>query len=281
MEPLTPTYTASLFPPLHAELMQLLRALRVDDWSRETVAPAWRVRDIAAHLLDVDLRKLSGARDGHRMASPRQLRSFDDIVDLINDQNGTGASYAARLSPRIITDLLEVTGPWVSDFVAALPPHAEAGIGVAWAGESRSENWMDIGREYTERWHHQMQIRDAVGAAGLLHRRWLYPLFDLSVRAFPRAFHGVQCDMGTAIVFGVNADSDYVWSLVRDATGWRVVRGAAAPATTEVWADVETAWKVLYNALPPEVVRARVTITGDGGLAERMLRARSVMVHSP
>jgi hypothetical protein len=55
--------------------------------------------------------------------------------------------------------------------VAALPPHAEAPFGVAWAGETRSANWLDTGREYTERWHHQMQIRDAVGAPPLLERR--------------------------------------------------------------------------------------------------------------
>jgi hypothetical protein len=42
---------------------------------------------------------------------------------------------------------------------------------------------METGREYTERWHHQMQIREAVGAPGLLERRWYQPVLDLSVRA--------------------------------------------------------------------------------------------------
>ena len=44
--------TAHLFPPLHAKLIELLRSLDDDEWQLQTVAPAWRVRDVAAHLLD-------------------------------------------------------------------------------------------------------------------------------------------------------------------------------------------------------------------------------------
>jgi len=47
-----PLDTAPLFPDLHAELLALLRALELEDWERPAVAGAWRVRDVAAHLLD-------------------------------------------------------------------------------------------------------------------------------------------------------------------------------------------------------------------------------------
>ena len=114
--------------------------------------------------------------------------SFADILAFIHALNATGVQYAERLSPRVIVDLLDVTGKWVADYVSSLPPHAPASISVLWAGERQSENWMDIGREYTERWHHQMQIRDAVGADPLLDARWLDPVLDLSVRALPRAY---------------------------------------------------------------------------------------------
>jgi hypothetical protein len=43
MRALAPFYTAELFPPLHRELLALLRGLRADDWSRPTVAGSWRV----------------------------------------------------------------------------------------------------------------------------------------------------------------------------------------------------------------------------------------------
>ena len=181
-----------LFPPLHGELIALLRRLGPDDWQRPTLAGSWRIRDVVAHLLDGDLRKLSFGRDSHSLGT-RPLTTFDSIVALIDGLNAGGVDYAARLSPRVLTNLLEVTGAWVSAFVATLDPHAPSHIAVAWAGDDRSENWMDTGREYTERWHHQMQIREAVGAPGLVQRRLYLPVLDLSVRSFPRASRGRRC----------------------------------------------------------------------------------------
>lgn len=43
---------------------------------------------------------------------------------------------------------------------------------MSWAGEDGDAGWLDIGREFTEQWHHQMQIRDAVGAAPLPDPAW-------------------------------------------------------------------------------------------------------------
>jgi uncharacterized protein (TIGR03083 family) len=277
VEPLTPIYTEALFPPLHAELIRLLRSLEGGDWERSTLAPRWRVRDIVAHLLDGDLRRLSLGRDSHVLAA-RTLSSFADIVDLINGMNASGVEYASRLSPRVMTDLLELTGAWVSGYVASLPPHGKARFAVAWAHEDHSENWMDTGREYTERWHHQMQIRDAVGAEGLFERRWLHPLLELSVRAFRRTFDGVPAAEGTAVVFEVVGDEDYAWSVIRDAGGWTVMRGRSPHGAASLRAEPDTAWKLLYNALSPDAARERVVITGDRSLAEPFLGARSVMV---
>ena len=123
-----------------------------------------------------------------------------------------------------------------------------------------------------------MQIRDAVGADGLLQRRWLFPVLDLSVRAFPRSYRDIAAPVGTAVAFEVEAEGDNVWSVVREAPGWRVVRGRAPGEAASVRADADTAWKLLYNALATEAARRRVTIRGDRSLADPLLRSRSVMV---
>ena len=60
-----PLITAHLFPTLDAQLIDLLRSLAPDDWERQTIAPRWKVKDVAAHLLDTQLRKLSFGRDGY------------------------------------------------------------------------------------------------------------------------------------------------------------------------------------------------------------------------
>ena len=74
---------AALFAPLHAELMALLRGLTADDWQRQTVALRWRVRDVVAHLLDTQLRKLAAHRDGH-LAPAGGAASVLDIINTLN-----------------------------------------------------------------------------------------------------------------------------------------------------------------------------------------------------
>ncbi|MEO6056721.1 MAG: maleylpyruvate isomerase N-terminal domain-containing protein, partial [Gemmatimonadales bacterium] len=64
LRPLAPVLVLDRLRPLHAELLRLLRGLTADDWHRPTVCALWSVRDVVAHLLDDDLRRLSFHRDG-------------------------------------------------------------------------------------------------------------------------------------------------------------------------------------------------------------------------
>src|SRR5687768_11971912 len=131
--------TAELFLPLQRELVALLRGLSEADWARPTLAREWAVKDVAAHLLDTDLRRLSAQRDGHR-PSAAKLGSYEEIVAFINRLNGSWVEVARRFSPRVLADLLEWTGPQVAELFASLAPEDEAAIPVAWAGEGRSAN---------------------------------------------------------------------------------------------------------------------------------------------
>jgi uncharacterized protein (TIGR03083 family) len=258
MHALQPIDTRNLFAPLHAELMSLLRKLSDDDWRTQTIAPAWRVRDVAAHLLETQLRRLSVHRDGYMLPPPQ-----GSLIDFLNDLNATWVAAARRFSPRVLVELLEATGPRSIAFLESLPLHERAIFPVAWAGESESQNWFDIGREYTEWWHHQMQIRDAVGAPLLLEPRWLDPLLELSVRVLRGA--------PATIVFDVDGR-------VFSVAGGELFRGAADDAAATVRTDADTAWRMLYHALPREEILRRVSIEGDADAAEVLIRARSVMV---
>ncbi|MBE3098864.1 MAG: maleylpyruvate isomerase N-terminal domain-containing protein, partial [Planctomycetes bacterium] len=275
---LAPQYTAHLFSPLLAELLAVLRRLAPGDWERPTVAGNWRVRDIAAHLLDGDLRKLALCRDGHRLPLEGPLETEHDLARVINGLNASGVGYAARLSPRLLTGLLEIAGGWVADYVAALPPHAPSLFAVSWAGEAASENWMDAGREYTELWHHQMQIRDAVGAPRLLAPSWMQPLLDFSVRALPHAYAALVAPAGTAVVLEVHGETAGVWSVIRNEQRWQVWRGRPDVADAVVRVRADDVWRLFYNALTAAELPARVQVTGAAALAEPLLRARSVIV---
>lgn len=138
---------------------------------------------------------------------------------------------------------------------------------------------MDTGREFTERWHHQMQIRDAVGAPLLLNRRWLTPVLDLSVRALPRAFAASHvCEPGTAVVLRVRRDRAWVWSVVCQPSGWTILRGCADDPAASLRTDPDVVWRLFFGMLPVEEARGLVEIAGQASLAEPMLHARAVMV---
>jgi uncharacterized protein (TIGR03083 family) len=278
MEPLTPLDTADLFPGLQNELIRLLRGLSPDDWERPTVAGSWRVRDVAAHLLDGSLRKLSVYRDGYALRPDGPIDGYGGLVRFLNRLNADWVGVAGRFSPRVLTDLLEWVGPQTAALVAALPPHGEAIFPVSWAGEERSENWFDTGREYTEQWHHQAQIRDAVGAPPLDARRWLHPVIELSLYALPVAFRGLDVPDGTALVIEVTGEAGGTWSLVRNADSWKLWRGAAERPAGHALMDGDTAWRLLFNALPPEEARRWIETEGDPALLERLIATRGVMV---
>src|SRR5438552_2025656 len=114
LEPLAPVLLVDRLAPLHAELIALLRGLEPDDWQRPTVCALWSVRDIAAHLLDDDLRRLSFHRDGQAPPAAGPMGGAE-LVALVNRMNAEWVAVARRMSPRVIVDLLEVTGPWVVD----------------------------------------------------------------------------------------------------------------------------------------------------------------------
>jgi uncharacterized protein (TIGR03083 family) len=278
MQPMPVLDTVQLYLPLHHELITLLRGLEPGAWERPTVAGSWRVRDVAAHLLDVDLRKLSIQRDGHSTPPPGPIEGYDDLVRFLNGLNAQWVDAARRLSPRVLVELLAFTGPMVADLVASLTPHEPSLYPVSWAGEDESQNWLDIGRDYTERWHHQMQIRDAVGAPGLLERRWIFPLLDLSVRALPHAYRSLHAPDGTSLVIQLPGEDGDAWSLVRAAGRWQLGRGSVPGATAIITLDPDSAWRLLYNALPPDAARRVVRIEGDAALAEPLFSTRSVMV---
>ncbi len=281
LTPLPPLDTAPLFPELSRSLISLLRSLEPADWNRPTVAGSWRVRDVASHLLDVSLRKVSGHRDGHSAPLESPITSYADIIALIQRLNAGGVSFGARFSPRVLIDLLEVSGRWVSEFVATLDPEAMALHGVAWAGEMQSTNRFDTAREFTEHWHHQMQIRDAVGERGeagvLLARDLFVPLVETSLRVLPHAYAGVNPGEGVAVELSCT-DLDLAWTLRRERELWMVYRGVVASPDARVRGAADQLWRLFFNALPIEQARTTFELHGSNALVDPLLRSRSVMV---
>ncbi|MGH7508370.1 MAG: maleylpyruvate isomerase N-terminal domain-containing protein [Gemmatimonadales bacterium] len=277
LTPVGPVFLVGLFPGLHAELMRLLRGLKDGDWERPTACALWSVKDIAAHLLDGNLRRLSHGRDGLRAGPDRPPAGYADLVAYLNRLNAEWIAVSRRLSYRVLLELLDRTAGEVHAFFQSLDPHQPALFPVSWAGEDESANWFDIGREYTERWLHQQQIREAVGASRLSQRQWLHPTLDIFMRALPFTYRKVAATPGRSIRLEIVGDAGGVWTLARGAQGWDLMEGAAGKEATRVSLDQETAWKLFSKGLSPAAARPIVRIEGDRALGEPLLNSLAVM----
>jgi uncharacterized protein (TIGR03083 family) len=178
-----PILCASIIRQVDQHLIELLTSLDSDEWDLPTVVPQWSVRDVAAHLLDTALRKLSTGRDRCRVERV-DVRSHQDLITLVNRLNREGVIVYRRLSPPVLTQIMQLTCAQTADFYESLDPFARATIGVSWAGETTSLVWFDTARELTERWHHQEQIRLATNRTGIMTPLLYHPVLDTFLRGF-------------------------------------------------------------------------------------------------
>ena len=280
-EPLKPILTAHLFPKVDGLLLELLRSLSPEDWEQQTVSPKWRVKDVAAHLLDTPLRGLSIGRDGYaplalRVDSPSALGAY---IDRLNQE---GVTLYRRLSPAVLISLMEIACKQLAEYHAKRDPYAVAPYGVSWAGEEKSLNWFDTAREYTERWHHQQQIRLAVDGSGKAHRGIItrelyYPVLDCFMRALPFTYRNLSAVPGTTILIGVSGGCGGEWYLYREEEAWLLTESERGQRAAEIAIPQETAWRIFTKGIDRASALSQVTITGDSALALPVLGMVSIV----
>jgi uncharacterized protein (TIGR03083 family) len=270
-EPLEPILTAHLFPKLDLRLLELLRSLGPQDWERQTVAGRWKVKDVAAHLLDTPLRCLSMARDGYAPQAPK-LDSQAALAAYIDRLNDLGVTVYRRLSPAVLVSLMEVACRQLANYHASRDPYGVAPYGVSWAGEEKSANWFDTAREYTERWHHQQQIRLAVDPsgglrAGILTRELYYPVLDCFMRALPFTYRSVSAEPGTAVRIEVSGECGGSWHLYREEASWALTVQERGPFAAETSIPQEIAWRIFTKGMDRDSALSQVKISGARPLA--------------
>ena len=277
---LDPILSAPLLRKVDEALIDLLRSLTPIEWDLQTVAPAWKVRDVAAHLLDTALRKLSLVRDGVRdgnFVEAVEIRSPADLVALVNRLNREGVAVYRRLSPPILIELMTTACNQVADFHESLDPFAPAAFAVSWAGEDRSLNWFDTARELTERWHHQQQIRLAVNRPGLMTPELYHPVLDCFQRGLPHAFRDVPAPSGTTILVEISGDCGGRWSLAKGPLTWALVRKPQHEFASRVTIPQALAWRLFTKGIDPGSVQTQITIEGDPFLGEKVLHLTAIV----
>jgi uncharacterized protein (TIGR03083 family) len=266
-----PIVTAHLLPIVEGRLLELLRSLRPDDWEAQTVAPAWKVKDVAAHLLDTQLRKLSHVRDGYAAGPSPAVHSAADFVAFINRLNREGVEMYRRLSPPVLIAMMEIASRESAEFHRTLDPMAEAAFSVSWAGDDRSLNWFDTARELSERWHHQQQIRLATNRHGIMTRELYYPVLDCFMRALPFEYRTRSGEAGSHLRFNVSGDCGGSWYLYRDGERWVQVETPEGRQASETTIPQDIAWRIFTKGIDRESAAAQVSVTGDRDLGGHVL----------
>ena len=287
LRPPRPVPTAHLFTPLQEDLIRVLRPLDPQDWMVQATPGGWRVRDVAAHLLDRDLRRLSLQRDGQSLPEepPGPPEDYEGMVAWLGKLNGAWVDALARLSPPVLMDLLEAAGPRVGEIFECLDPDAPARFPLSWAGHAESPNWLDVGWEFVERWHHQQQIRDAVGAPSLTAPWMLGPLLAIAAHALPTAYAREDLPPGTRVQVEIPGDHGGAWVVEREnekpngpLNGWRLQEGTVDHPTLWVRMEPALAWRVFLRHPSEKEIRTGMEVKGQVELVAPLLAARALMV---
>lgn len=271
-----PILCAHLLRRVDEKLIDLLGSLSTSEWELQTVAPLWKVRDVAAHLLDTALRKLSMSRDACHVEAVT-IRSPQDVIALVNRLNAEGVTVYRRLSPAVLIDMMKVACEQSARFHEALDPFAPAAFNVSWAGEETSLNWFDTARELTERWHHQQQIRLATNRPGIMTPDLYHPVLDCFVRGLPHVYRDVDAPVGTVVLLEISGECGGQWFLSRAPTRWNFVSRPAAKAASRVTIPQELAWRVFTKGIDRDSARAHIEIDGDRDLGEKVLDLTAIV----
>jgi uncharacterized protein (TIGR03083 family) len=272
-----PILTAHLLPVIEARLIELLRSLRPEEWELQTIAPAWKVKDVAAHLLDTQLRKLSIVRDGYSATPPPRFESHEEFLQFINRLNREGVEMYRRLSPAVLISMMEVASRESAEFHQGLDPMAKATFSVSWAGEDTSLNWFDTVRELTERWHHQQQIRLATNRPGIMTRELYYPVLDCFMRALPFKYRDRAGEAGTHLRFNVSGECGGSWYLYRDGDRWTQIDAPQGRQVAETTIPQDIAWRVFTKGIDRESAAAQILVAGDRDLGSHVLGMVSIV----
>jgi hypothetical protein len=118
---LGPILTAHLLPKVDGLLLEVLRSLTTQEWEAQTIAPQWNVKDVAAHLLDTQLRKLSIVRDSYVDETPI-IHSPAELVALVNRLNERGVQLYRRVSPQVLICIMEEASRQQANHVIPIGP---------------------------------------------------------------------------------------------------------------------------------------------------------------
>jgi hypothetical protein len=250
-------------------LIEFVEGLTPGEWLAPTAAAPWTVKDLALHILDDDLRWLSHRRD-HDESGLIDMSVPEAFVELLAANNQRWVQGAQALSRRVVSELLEWTGQRVAEYHADQDMRGQGWV--SWASSEPVPFWFNLAQEFTERWVHQQQMRDAVGRTGN-HDGDLPDVLATFVWAFP---HQYRADSPAGARVVLTFEGIGTWTLTADAARrWSLIAGGADGADATLSLSSSAAWRLLTGASSSaDEMRA----TGPPALVKPLLRVRAIIV---
>ena len=251
------------------DLLDLIGSLTDQEWFAPTQVPGWNVKDLALHILDDDLGWLSRGRD--RDPSGRLDVTATGFVAALNKKNDDWVTATRQLSRPVVGGLLEWAGQQ-SDFYYASQSLTSDGR-VAWASDGPVPNWFDIAQDLTERWVHQMQMREAIDRVGTFRDDYLNEVMQTFVWAFPHQYRAKAAE-GTEVALSLGTEDR--WTLTSRGTQWDLARGSSTEApTAQVETSADGGWKWLTGGT---VSAEDVRTSGPSDLCEPLMTVRAILI---
>jgi hypothetical protein len=197
----------------------------------------------------------------------------EDLDTWLNRFNQQWVDASQRISPALLIELINVAGLRFEEHVATLDLDA-VGAPVQWAtGADPAPVWLDVAREYMERYVHQQQIRRAAGRPSL-GAAFTGPVLMTAAHALPRALDQVIRAAGTVVTFTAEGQGGGTWHVVRGADGWEPDPDRPdRPAACQVRITVDGAVK-LYVRDPSA---AALTWQGDAEVADALAKVKAIL----
>ena len=224
---------------------------------------------MAAHLFGVEVGNVAVRRDRWGLGPG----AGEDLDSWLNGFNQQWVEAARRISPALMVELIDIAGLRFEEHLATLDLDAIGGP-VPWAtGSDPAPVWLDVAREYMERYVHQQQIREATGHPPL-GAAFTGPVLITAAHALPRALSRVTRPAGTVVTFTASGEGGGSWHVVRGEAGWALDPGrVAGPAACHARTTVDGALKLYARdpSAPP------LTWEGDSELADALSGVKAVL----
>ena len=261
--------TRQLLTTLRTDLIDLLSDLSPSEWSTGTAVPRWRVKDLVLHLLDDDLSVLSRGRD-RDASGVVQGTTHDEFVQSLAAKNQLWIDGAQKLSSEASIGLIRWAGLQLDEYYQTLELDGEGHV--SWASDEPVPTWLDIAREFTERWVHQMQIREGVDRVGDHVEKYLPTVLRTFVWAMP---HQYRVDAAEGLTVQVNLESGGTWHLMCLGSGrWSLGEGPSTRPDASAHFSDDAAWRWLTGgSVPPD----GVVFEGPGRLTDPILQIRAII----